>query len=117
MIEDRRSKLARDLTDRLNAHFDQSDQRLQLVDQLNARLRLGVAQLIDQPHELELEAREHLAELVVKLAGDSRALFLSRGLQSKRERMKRVTARGDRVRRAGRRGAGVRVIFQVQSYW
>ena len=54
-----------------------------------------VAQLIDQPHELELEAREHLAELVVKLAGDARALFLSRELQSKRERMKPLTARGD----------------------
>src|SRR4029453_11748343 len=94
MIQDCRAKLARNLADRLNAHFNQSDQRLQLVDQLNARLRLGVAQLIDQPHELELEARQHLAELVVKLSCDSRALLLSRKLQSKRERMKPVNARG-----------------------
>ena len=95
MIEHRRPQIARNLADRLDAHLDQPDQRLQLVDELNARLRLAVAELIDQPHELELQARQHLAELVVQLSGDSRALFLARQLQSKREGCKPVAARVD----------------------
>jgi hypothetical protein len=87
MIQNRRPKVARDLAHRLDADFDQPDQGLQFVDELNAGLRLAVSQLVHQPHELELQTREHLPELIVQLACDSRALFLSRNLESKRKRL------------------------------
>ena len=85
MIQHSRTKIARDLANRLDAHLDEPDGRLQFVDELETRLRLVVAQLVDEPHELEFEAREHLPELVVQLSRDSRALFLASQLQSKRE--------------------------------
>ena len=104
MIEHGRPKVARDLTDRLNADLDQSDQRLQFVDELNARLRLVLAELVDEPHELQLQAREHLPELVVQLASDSGALFLPRQLQPKREGVGHFHARLDRLSRAAPAG-------------
>src|SRR5688500_12952332 len=103
MIQHGRPKVARDLANRLDADFDQSYRRLEFVDELNARLRLVVPQLVNQPHELELEAREHLPELVVQLSCDSRALFLARLLQSKREGMRAMP--GCATRRAPRRAA------------
>ena len=118
MIQYRRPQIARDLSHRLDAHLDQADQRLQLVDELNARLRLGVAQLIDQPHEFELEAREHLPELVVELPGDARSLRLARKLESKRERMKTVAAQiGVRCAAPTDVPQSRRVISNSTCYW
>src|SRR5687768_13656168 len=103
MVQYGRSEVARDLANRLDADFDQAYRRLEFIDELNTRLGLVVPQLVNQPHEFELEAREHLPELVMQLACDPRALFLACLLQSKREGME-VTPRCA-TRRAPRRAA------------
>ena len=85
MIQDRRPQIGRDLPDRLDAELNQPDQRLQLVHEPDARPGIAPAQLVDEPHELELQAGEHLPEVVVELARDTGALFLARELEPKRE--------------------------------
>ena len=44
-----------------------------------------LSQLVDQPHELELQAREHLPKLIMQLARDAGALFLTRVFKSQCE--------------------------------
>jgi hypothetical protein len=48
-------------------------------------LRLVLAQLVDQPHELELEACQDLAQLVVQFPCNTGTLFLPRDLHSERQ--------------------------------
>jgi hypothetical protein len=85
VIEDCRPQVAGYLPDRLDADFNQTDERLQLVDQLNPGFRLAPAQFVYEPHELQLEAGEYLAELIVQFPSDSCALLFARALESKRQ--------------------------------
>ena len=93
VIEHRRPQITRNLANRLDAYFNQSNQRLKLVDELYTWLGFAFAQLIDEPHELQLEARQHLAQLVVELTRDSRAFFLTSHLEAQRKRVQTLLRR------------------------
>ena len=107
VIEHRRPQVGGDLPHRLDADLDQADQRLQLVDELNPRLRIALSELGHQPHELQLQAGQHLPELVVQLAREPRPLFLARRFQTQRQGVEPVLccARPRPATQSPRRGA------------
>ncbi len=78
------------MSNRLDADFDQSHQRLQLVDELNAGFRLALSQFVHQPHEFQLQAGQNLTQLIVQLACDARPLILARIFQAQGQRVQAV---------------------------
>ena len=70
----------RDSPHHRDAQIDLSDGRLHSIDDITGRLEL--AQAAHCRHEIELDARQKLAELVMQLARDARTLLLAHLLES-----------------------------------
>jgi len=83
MVECRRPQIGGDPADHGDPDVDLTHRRLQLVDHVARRL-----QLLEAPQrrgEIELDPREQLAQLVVQLAGNPRALLLAHPLDTLRQ--------------------------------
>ena len=84
MIEARRTEPGGNPPHHRDAEIDLADGRLQAIDDVAGRLQL--AEPADGRHEIELDAGEQLAELVVQLARDARPLFFAHLLETLRQR-------------------------------
>jgi len=80
MIERRRPQLRGQALDHGDANLDQADERLEPIH--DGRIETDVFEGRGGASELELERRQRLAEIVVELAREIRALFFAGRLQA-----------------------------------
>ena len=86
MIEGRRPKLGGQPLHRLDADFNETDERLQPVDGLRGDALLD--ERVDRSPELEFHGRQRLPELVVELPSERGSFVLAGGLDSCRQKAK-----------------------------
>src|SRR5262249_27702669 len=88
MIQLRRTQPCRDPAYRRDAEIDLSNGRLEAVDDICGCLDL--AQTPNHGTEIQFDAREELAKLIVQVPGGARALLFAHLLDSLRQRAQRI---------------------------
>ena len=83
MIERRRPQLGGDAPDHRDGDLHEADERLQPIH--DRRIETHVLERVGRASEFEFERRQCLAEVVVELASQIRALLFAGGLQACRE--------------------------------
>src|SRR5581483_2937146 len=95
VVQDSRPQLRRRPSRRLDGLVDERDHRACPLDQLAVRLAPRSTEPSREPGELEAEAGQRLAEVVVELARDAGPLCLADRLDARRERAQLLAGRAE----------------------